>query len=187
MSTLSDLKNGINHWYLPLIVGIIFIALGVYVYTVPLETYVTLAMIFSVSFIVSGIAEIVFSLSNKNQIKGWGWYFVGGLLSLIIGVYMVMYPGIPLSTLPYFVGFTMLFRSIQGLGISFDLKSYGIISWGNLALISVLGIITSFILLANPLFTGISIVVMTAITLIVFGIYSSVFAFKVKKIKDKLF
>ncbi|MFZ1496105.1 MAG: DUF308 domain-containing protein, partial [Saprospiraceae bacterium] len=66
MSTLSDLKNGINHWYLPLIVGIIFIALGVYVYTVPLETYVTLAMIFSVSFIVSGIAEIVFSLSNKN-------------------------------------------------------------------------------------------------------------------------
>ncbi|MBS1667493.1 MAG: DUF308 domain-containing protein [Bacteroidetes bacterium] len=183
-SLLSSIQHGIKHWYIPMIIGILFIALGIYIYTVPLETYVTLSILFSLSFIFSGIFEIVFSISNNKSLQGWGWYLTGGILSFILGIYLIMYPAISITGLPFVVGFTMLFRSMQGLGVAFDLKSYGVLSWGNLALVSALGIILSFVLLANPIFTGISIVVMTAMVFIVSGIYGIIFSLQIKKLKD---
>jgi len=36
--------------------------------------------LFSWSFIVSGILEIIFALQNKNEVDGWGWYLTVGIL-----------------------------------------------------------------------------------------------------------
>ena len=55
---LNTLINSIKHWYVPLILGILFLVFGIYIFTVPLETYVTLSILFSISFITSGLFEI---------------------------------------------------------------------------------------------------------------------------------
>lgn len=55
--------------------------------------------------------------------------------------------------------------------------------WGNLAILSVLGIIFSFLLIANPIFTGISLVVITALSFISIGISAIVLSFQLKKLK----
>ena len=57
----------------------------------------------------------------------------------------------------------MLFRSFELLGFAFEEKEAGVLNWGNLAIVSVLSIILSFILIANPIFTGISLVVFTGL------------------------
>ena len=119
-SLLQNFTGAVKHWYLPLITGILFIAAGVYVFTVPAATYLTLTILFSVSFITMGVAEIVFSIQNSKALSGWGWYLVSGLLSLVIGSYLLMYPGISISILPFVVGFTLLFRSAQVLGFALD-------------------------------------------------------------------
>lgn len=181
---LQSLTNTIKHWYIPLIVGILFLAFGIYIFTVPLATYLTLAIFFSVSFFVSGLMEIFFSIQNQKIIKGWGWYLVSGLLSLGIGIYLMAFPGVSMAVLPFVVGFTLMFRSFQMLGIAFDLKDSKVLSWGNLALTSVLGIILSFLLIANPFFTGISLVTLTALTFMMVGISAIVLSFNLKKVKD---
>lgn len=89
---LNTLINSIKHWYVPLILGILFLVFGIYIFTVPLETYVTLSILFSISFITSGLFEIFFSIQNSKTLSGWGWYLVGGLFSLTMGVYLVIYP-----------------------------------------------------------------------------------------------
>jgi uncharacterized membrane protein HdeD (DUF308 family) len=184
MATLtSAIKSTLKHWYLPLIVGVIFILLGCYVFTVPLETYATLAFLFSLSFIISGVVEIYFAYSNKDSLDGWGWYLTGGILTLLLGFYLVINPGISAAVLPYVVGFTMMFRSFQGLGIALDLKKLGL-SWGTPAFIAVLGILLSFLLIAQPLVTGMSIVIITALAIIIVGIYSISLSLTLKKIKD---
>ena len=76
-----------------------------------------------------------------------------------------------------------MFRSIQGLGFSFELKNYGSLKWGNLAIASILGLVFSIILLFNPIFTGISLVVMTALAFIFSGITGIVLGFQLKKLK----
>lgn len=77
-----------------------------------------------------------------------------------------------------------MFRSFQLLGIAFDMKSLGILRWGNLAIASVLGIVFSFILLANPIFSGISIVTATALAFIFIGTALTILSFDLKKVKD---
>ena len=68
--------------------------------------------------------------------------------------------------------------------MAFDLKNYGILRWGNLALTSVLGIIFSLLLVMNPIFTGISLVTLTALAFIFAGISGIVLAFDLKKLKN---
>ncbi len=184
ITLLKSIRNALKHWYISLIIGLLFIALGIYIFFVPLETYLTLSLVFCLSFVASGILDIYFSIENRKILSNWGWYFVGGLLSLAIGIYLFIYPNISINILPYIVGFTLLFRSFQLLGFSFELKELKLLNWGNLALTSVLGIIFSILLLASPSFTAISLVILTALAFIFVGISSITLSFNLKKIKD---
>lgn len=40
----------------------------------PLSSYVALSIVFSISMLISGILEIIFSLSNRKGVPSWGWY-----------------------------------------------------------------------------------------------------------------
>jgi uncharacterized membrane protein HdeD (DUF308 family) len=184
MKTFSQtLTKSVKHWYMPLIIGIILIAAGIYVFTVPLETYLTLSLLFSVSFIIIGLLDIFFSIRNHKIIEGWGWYLVGGLLSLAGGIILSIYPGISVVILPFVVGFTLLFFSCFLLGFSFDMKSLGILSWGNVAVLSALGVVFSFLLIVNPLISGISLILITGVTFIITGVSSIVLSFDLRKVK----
>jgi uncharacterized membrane protein HdeD (DUF308 family) len=150
---------------------------------VPLETYVTLSVLFSISFIIIGILKIFFSIRNHKILKGWGWYLVGGHLSLAVGIILSIYPGISIVILPFAVGFILLFISFLLLRFSFEMKNLEILSWGNAAILSVLGIIFSFMLVVSPLISGISLVVITGVAFIFTGISSIVLSFDLKKVK----
>ncbi|MBW1619018.1 MULTISPECIES: HdeD family acid-resistance protein [Empedobacter] len=179
----KSIRNTVKHWYVPAIIGVLFIVLGGYLFTVPEATYFSLVILFSLSFLFSGILETLFSIQNRSELEGWGWYLASGIFSLLIGLLLVIKPAVAATTLPFFIGFSLLFRSFQGLGFAFELKNYGIMKWGNLAILSVLGIIFSFLLIANPIFTGISLVVITALSFISIGISAIVLSFQLKKLK----
>ncbi|MDZ7635625.1 MAG: DUF308 domain-containing protein [Bacteroidales bacterium] len=159
----QTITRSVKHWYIPLIIGIILIAAGIYVFTVPLETYLTLSVLFSISFIVIGLLNIFFSIRNRKILHGWGWYLVGGLLSLAAGIILSIYPGISIVILPFVVGFTLLFLSLLLMGYSFDMKSMGILNWGYAAILSVFGVLFSFMLIVSPLISGISLVTITGV------------------------
>lgn len=180
---LKTIRNTVKHWYVSAIIGVLFIAFGLYVFTVPVEAYESLVLLFSLSFLISGILDIWFSVENRDELEGWGWYLASGILSLLIGILLFAKPLTAAAVLPVFVGFVLLFRSFQGLGFAFELKNYGVMNWGNLAILSILGIVFSIILLANPIFTGLSLVVFTALTFIFVGISAIVLSFQLKQLK----
>lgn len=180
---IKSITNTVKYWYVPLILGIIFILCGIWAISSPLSTFLALSVLFSLSFIISGIGDLIFAAANAKELKGWGWYLVSGFLSLILGILLVAYPAISMTALTFIVGFTLLFRSFQLFGFSLELKDNGMKNWGYVTLASVLGVITSFILLANPIFTGISIVVFTALAFIFIGIAYIVLSINLKKVK----
>lgn len=181
---LKTIGKAVKYWYLPLLIGLFLVVVGIYVFTTPVETYGALAILFSVSFLVSGILEIWFAVQNRQELEGWGWYLAGGILSTLIGLLLVSNPVISVAILPFYVGFTLLFRSIHGLGIAIELKNYGLLRWGNLAIVSVLGIIFSVILLFNPVVAGISVVFMTSMAFVFSGIMSIVLSLQLRKLKN---
>jgi uncharacterized membrane protein HdeD (DUF308 family) len=181
---MKSVERSVKHWYLHLIVGIIFIGAGIMVFRTPVESYLTLSIIFSVLFLASGLFEIIFSISNRKVLEGWGWHLAMGIFTLLVGVMLVGNPAITVLTLPFFVGFAVLFRSIMAISTSLELRNYYVLDWGYLFGMGILGTIFSFMLLFNPLFAGLSLVVWTGLALIILGIYSIYLSLKLKKLKD---
>ena len=186
---LKSFTKTVKHWYFPLILGVLFIICGLYVFVSPAETYLTLALLFALSFLVWGLSDMFFSIDNRKSLRSWGWYFVGGLVSLLMGFYLLIHPVVSMEVLPFVVGFMLLFRSFELLGFAFEVKEAGVLNWGNLAIASVLGIIVSFVLLAWPVFTGVWLVVLTGVAFILTGIASIILSLNLKRLKawgDKL-
>ena len=182
--SLKTVKNSIKYWYMPLIVGLIFVGVGIWVFRTPLESYAALSFIFSISFLVSGIFEIYFAISNREELDNWGWTLTLGIVSAIVGVLLLMNPEVSKITLPFYVGFVLLFRSVFAIGASIDLKNYYVMDWGYLMAIGILGVIFSFILLWNPIFAGITLVFWTGSLFIISGAYSIYLSLKLKKLHD---
>ena len=181
---IKTVKSTIKHWYMPLIIGLMFVAVGLWTLFEPLTSYMGLAWLFIISFIVSGVLEIYFAIANKEELDHWGWELANGIFSLAIGIIMFLKPELSILTLPMYIGFIVLFRSIMAISSSIELKKYGVLDWGNLMGIGILGTIFAFILLWNPLFAGLSLVAWTGISLITIGGYGIYFAIKLKKLKD---
>ncbi|MBW3519110.1 HdeD family acid-resistance protein [Flavobacterium sp. NKUCC04_CG] len=182
----KTLKGSIKHWYLSLIVGVLFIILGFWILRTPVEAYITLALLFSISFFVNGIIEIFFSISNRKELSSWGWFLTTGIIDLLFGLWLMSSPELSVSVLPIYLGLMLLFRSVSAIGFSFELQNYGSKQWGWLLALGALGILFSFILIWNPIVAGITIVFWTAMAFIVYGISRVFISFRFKKLKSEI-
>jgi len=181
---LRTIQHGIKHWYIPSIIGSLFIILGIYLFTVPLATYLTIVMLFSVSFLASGVLETYFAIRNKEKLESWGWYLSGGIFNTLIGIILIARPDISATVLPFIIGFALLFRSIQGFGFSFELKNYGLKQWWHLTGLAFVGIILSFLIIFNPIATGISLAILLSLTFTTTGIFGIFLSIQLKKLKS---
>ncbi|PKG49781.1 HdeD family acid-resistance protein [Olleya sp. 1-3] len=177
---LSSTQSTVKNWWITLLIGVLYIIAGVWVFQTPVASYVSLSIIFSVFIFISGGSQIVFSISNRHEISSWGWYLTGGILDLIIGLLLITHPLMTMAILPFYIGFWLLFQGFMAIGLSFQIKTFGILSWGWLLFLGCLIILFSFLLLANPIIAGLSIVYMTALAFISAGIFRIALAFNLK-------
>lgn len=179
---LKTVNNAIKYWYIFLIIGILFAALGLYVFATPLKSFITLALFFSLSFIFSGLSEIMFASFNRKEVDNWGWILASGVISMLLGIIMTVRPEISMATLPFYIGFIVLFRSFMAISTAIDLQNYDSSNYNGLLLLGFLGLIFSFVMLWNPVFAGMTLVFWTGAALLSIGIYNIFLAFKLRRI-----
>ena len=107
----KQIKRSVKHWYLHLIIGLVFIVAGIWAFTFPAKSYVALTIVFSISFFISGIMEIVFATANRKVMENWGWTLVLGIFTTIVGIMLIANPAISAVTLPLYVGFMLMLHS----------------------------------------------------------------------------
>lgn len=192
MKPIKPITKSIKNWYLLTLMGVLFIILGVWVFRTPLASYLVLATFFSISFLAAGVSEITFALGNRKEIDHWGWYLASGIFSAIIGVLLLSNVELSMSTLPLYVGFGVLFRSIAGVSYALSIKDTGA-EYQSLLWLSIGGIILSFLLIWNPGIVGMTLVTITSLIFILLGIIGIIFSLKLKNLhkrvkdfKDKL-
>ena len=151
---LKSLKEAIKQWYIPLIVGVFFVIVSVIVFTSPESSLLTLSFLFALSFLIGGLFEIIFSITNRYQLENWGWTLALGIITTVIGISLIIHPKLSISVLAFYIGFIILFRSISAIGFALDIKRYRGKNWGGLLTLGILGTIFSFILIWNPVFAG---------------------------------
>lgn len=180
----KSIKNSVKYWWILLIIGLLFVGLGIYCFAFPTASYVALSVFFAVSFLFSGISEIIFSISNKDEIDSWGWTLTYGIITTIVGFMLVVNPILSLEVFAYYVGFLILFRSISGISYAFDLKNYGVKDWGISLFLAVIGLIISLILLSSPQLAGLTAVAWLGLAVISSGMFAIFISLQLKKIKD---
>lgn len=179
---LNAIKNAIKHWYLPLFVGIFFVVVSAVVFTSPAASLLTLSFLFAMSFMFGGLAEAVFSFVNRKELENWGWSLAFGAVTFIVGTSLVINPVLSIGILAFYIGFVLLFRSVSAISFAIDLKRYGSKNWAMLLVLGVLEIIFSFILILNPVFTGMSIVVLVALSFLFTGLFSIFLSLQLRKL-----
>jgi uncharacterized membrane protein HdeD (DUF308 family) len=177
-------KNAVKHWYLPLIIGIAFIALSVWVFNTPMESFLTLGIFFSLTFLVSGLFEVIFAIINRHELDNWIWTLMLGIISLVLGVVLLENPALTMRILGLYIGFLALFRSLSAISTSIDLKRYGVPDWKNILLIGILGAIFSVILIWNPAFAGLTLVYWVGLAILALGVINVLVALKLKRVHD---
>ena len=117
MKTFIDkMDYAVKNWWLSLLVGLLYIIVAIYLMFAPLASYVALSILFSVSMFVSGLFEIAFALANKKGISSWGWYLAGGIIDLILGIFLMASPGLSMEVLPFVLAFWLMFRGFSATG-----------------------------------------------------------------------
>lgn len=178
---LTDKYHGcFKYWWLSLILGIIFLALGILTFIFPFTSYLTMSIIFGITILVSGIFYIV--MSTTRSMKGRGWLIVSGLIEIVLGILLTLWPGISAAILPYVLGFWLMFKGFTLIGIGSDMSDIKGSGWG-WTIAWALGIIVcAFIILIYPLIFGMEAVILwVGITLLVGGGSLISFAINLKK------
>lgn len=178
----KQIKQSVKHWYLHLIIGLIFIAVGIWAFTSPIQSYAALTIVFSISFLVSGMMEVFFAISNKKVLENWGWTLALGVFTALIGAMLVSNPAISALTLPIYVGFMLMLHSFWAIGSAFDLMDYGVKGWRASLILGVLGVLFAALLIIRPVIGGITIVVWTGLALIASGTFNLFLSNKMRKI-----
>ena len=171
-----------KYWFLPFILGIAFILVGIWVYFTPAVSYMALSMLFAATFVVSGLLGMIHAITNKDYLIGWGWSMIAGIAELLIGILLLARPEITAVVLALFVGFAILFRSITAIFWSLEIKKLQISNWVSLLILGVLGAIFAFILLWNPILAGLTIVIYTSLAFIMIGMFQVYFSLKLRKL-----
>lgn len=184
METLSGLERRIHRlWWIPLITGIIGIGLGVWCFWSPATSLPVFAYVFAGILIVAGILNMEYAFVNNSLGTNWGWSLALGILELVCGVWLCTLP--PLVIVPVFiyaVGIWVLVVAINAIceAASLPRAGAGWMVWMIIMLVATIFFAIYF--LSSPIAGGIAGWIWLGLSLIFYGIYRIMLAFRIKSL-----
>ncbi len=186
MRTIIDtIDYAVRNWWISLLVGLLFIILGIVLVFWPAVSYVALSIMFAVLMFLSGIMEIVFAATNRRVLTSWGWYLAGGILDLILGLILIFMPVLSMEVLPFVLAFWLMYRGFTALGYSMDMQRYGHSNWGWILAFGILAILCAFGILWRPVIGAVALVYLVAFTLMIIGILRIMLAFDLRNLHTR--
>jgi len=122
--TRRDADKG---WLWALLAGIISIIAGLFLLGQPvlgaIILPVTLAILVGVGAVVSGIFNIIWAIRARNEIQGEGWLILWGVISIILGIYVLANPGASAAALVLVIAILAAVGGIAMVIFAFRLRS----------------------------------------------------------------
>jgi uncharacterized membrane protein HdeD (DUF308 family) len=106
---------------LQLLIGILYIVVGILIVDAPMETAVALTLLIAAFLIVVGIFRIVASM--VLQFPGWGWQLLNGLVTLLLGVLILKgWPATGFVIIGLFIGIEMMFNGLSWAMLGLEIR-----------------------------------------------------------------
>jgi uncharacterized membrane protein HdeD (DUF308 family) len=104
------------------IIGVLGVLAGIIAFVYPNVT--ALALLYVVAFwsIAIGVFQVIAAIRLRQEIQGELWLALGGILAVLFGIYLVVFPGSGLLSLVFFVGIWAIVFGISSLLLGWRLR-----------------------------------------------------------------
>lgn len=181
-SLFEEVKSAVRNWWVSLVLGILFIGLALFLMFRPLEGYETLVIFFSVCILLSGILETIFAVSNRNVLRGWGWYFSCAIIDLLLGLFLVCFPAVTAAVIPIILAFWIMFRGFSAIGSSMELQRMKVRGWGWFLAFGILGIVCALAIIWNPMAGALASLYIVAFSFLFMGFFRIMLSFELRNL-----
>jgi len=103
-----------------MLIGILYIIVGLMVSDCPIETALGLALFVSIFLFISGIFRIVSAL--QTRFAGWPWVLLNGFVSVLLGMYIWSNWPASVVIVGVFVGLEIMFNGVSWIMFSMLLR-----------------------------------------------------------------
>ena len=172
-----------RYWWLPLITGILCIALGAWTIFAPSSALPAMAIAFAYCLILLGIFDVIWSLSTNRLNPSWGWDLVMGVIDIIAGGWMLtMNPAEMTMTFLYIIAIWIIFAAFNGVAqlMAVSVKNVWATIFGIILLIAT--IVMTFWILVNPVELGLLAWMWIGIALLCYGVFRVTIAFRIRNL-----
>ncbi len=180
MTTIQESGKTIRSWWMYLLNGALLMVLGIWMLTMPRESFETLSLIIGLIVTITGVLETILSLYYRKVHKEWGWNISGGILDIIIGIFLMVNPNTILVLITLFISFWLILGGILVIRKAIDLRKHGRKNWIWMLLFGILILVLAVVLIWHPQLVGITMMFWLAISFISLGIFRVVMAFKLQ-------
>jgi uncharacterized membrane protein HdeD (DUF308 family) len=184
--SMAGVKKAMDYWWLLLLTGIALVSMGIWVFISPEDAYISLSVLFGVCILFVGVFELLFALSARRSLHTWGWMVASGIFDIVVGCFILAYPYMTTTVLPYVLGLWLLFRGFSAIGFAFDMRRYGADAWRWLLVIAIAIIVFGILVLSVPTLGLLHIVIWTAASFIFLGMFRIFLAMNLRRLKEEL-
>src|SRR5258708_35247311 len=117
----SDDLSGGNRVLLALL-GVLSLIIGLYAVRHILITLLALVLLLGIFWVVSGTVELFTALSHR-EMQSRGWTAFMGILSILAGIVILLYPGISLLVLAVVLSIWLLVFGVMQITLAFRIRA----------------------------------------------------------------
>lgn len=157
-----------RYWWVPVLRGLVAIALAVFAFVSPIATITALVLVFGAVALVDGILAIAAGIAARRLTSDWWVLLVQGFVGIAIGVLTVVYPSITALAFVVLIGVWAIGLGVLQVVAAVKLRRDISGGWW-LALGGVLGIAFGILLMLNPVEGGVAVVWLIGVFAMLWG------------------
>jgi len=174
------MNNTSKYWWIPAIIGLLFISFGALVVKKPVESFYAFSIFIGISLIVSGAAEIYFFSRVRKEVADWSWFTFGGVVDVLLGIILITNPKIILIIFTLLISLLLFYRALHLIKRAMAMKQTKNKNWIWVLIAGILILGLTLLLIVKPEIIGAALAFWIAIAFIVFGVYRLYLAFVLK-------
>ena len=165
-------------WWVYLLGGIASVAFGVIALMKPGAAFLVISMFFAAYLIVDGAFNFASAVTHRSK-QGWFLMMLFGLLSVVLGGYMLAVPPVSMIAVVYVVAFISIFfgatQLLLGIKVRKEIKGEWV-----LYLTGLMSILFGLLIFFRVDIGGLTIIYMIAFWALTIGILRIIFAFRAR-------
>lgn len=157
-----------RNWWLVALRGLLALMFGIFALLFPRATVLALVLYFGALTLFGGAMLVVLAIRRARHHESWGWWMLEGVVDIVFGLFVVLYPGISVSVFVLFLAAWALVIGVIQVISALRLRRRFRYWWLTL-LYGLLAIVFGILIFFNPFGGAVAVVVAIGVFALVYG------------------